>query len=453
MNRQDKNYQKLYQYSIRKRNWGVGSVVVGIFLAGMLQAPTVLANTGATASEPTIENQADTGGGATSGSEAAQPTATAPAPGAETTTPAPTPAPAELSNTRSSEAEVTEVNNVSSRESEQVTSLGPTVYVEVSKDKIRLEAPDVFHNTTQYPRGAQNLINGEIGDDSGANDEQVLTDLSWGGTHRLPQPVTFNFTEPQQLNRLEIYKRTGNNGTLTKYSVTVFDENHIDGETSEDQIVAYADTVAAYNLERYTNITKVILTFKEAKRYADGPNTLNQLTLKGVSFFGATSLQGEQIPKEDISITTSTPDSYQNATTRPDKLIDGKYSTKAELKWDRSGRLPQTMVLTPRNSETFDLSGLSVYKRSGDWGSLAKFTVVTKNGDNQVESKVITVPREATVVNVPFSGETIDRIELTVNEAYNSQGTIVHNELSLREIKLYKKVIVPITEQTPPAEG
>lgn len=44
MNRQDKNYQKLYHYSIRKRNWGVGSVVVGVFLAGMLQAPTVLAN-------------------------------------------------------------------------------------------------------------------------------------------------------------------------------------------------------------------------------------------------------------------------------------------------------------------------------------------------------------------------------------------------------------------------
>ncbi|MBO4108154.1 discoidin domain-containing protein [Streptococcus suis] len=44
MNRQDKNYQKLYHYSIRKRNWGVGSVVVGVFLAGILQAPTVLAN-------------------------------------------------------------------------------------------------------------------------------------------------------------------------------------------------------------------------------------------------------------------------------------------------------------------------------------------------------------------------------------------------------------------------
>ncbi|HEL1587289.1 TPA: YSIRK-type signal peptide-containing protein [Streptococcus suis] len=44
MNRQDKNYQKLYHYSIRKRNWGVGSVVVGVFLAGMLQAPTVLAS-------------------------------------------------------------------------------------------------------------------------------------------------------------------------------------------------------------------------------------------------------------------------------------------------------------------------------------------------------------------------------------------------------------------------
>ncbi|HFI0037196.1 TPA: discoidin domain-containing protein, partial [Streptococcus suis] len=89
MNRQDKNYQKLYQYSIRKRNWGVGSVVVGIFLAGMLQAPTVLANSGATASEPIIENQADSGGGTAGSSEVAQPAETTPVaqPAAETLAP------------------------------------------------------------------------------------------------------------------------------------------------------------------------------------------------------------------------------------------------------------------------------------------------------------------------------------------------------------------------------
>ncbi|HFI0351503.1 TPA: discoidin domain-containing protein, partial [Streptococcus suis] len=103
MNRQDKNYQKLYQYSIRKRNWGVGSVVVGIFLAGMLQAPTVLANTGANAAEPIIENQAGTGDGAAGSSEVAQPVAATPAPAAETPAPAPTESttpPAETPETR-----------------------------------------------------------------------------------------------------------------------------------------------------------------------------------------------------------------------------------------------------------------------------------------------------------------------------------------------------------------
>ncbi|HFU3984898.1 TPA: discoidin domain-containing protein, partial [Streptococcus suis] len=136
MNRQDKNYQKLYQYSIRKRNWGVGSVVVGIFLAGMLQAPTVLANTGATASEPTIENQADTGGGAASGSEAAQPTATTPAPGVETTTPAPTPAPAESTTPTATPAPAEQANPVPapSTNSAETRTVASTVRVNVPID-------------------------------------------------------------------------------------------------------------------------------------------------------------------------------------------------------------------------------------------------------------------------------------------------------------------------------
>lgn len=67
MNRQDKNDQKLYHYSIRKRSWGVGSVVVGVFLAGMLQAPTVLANSetveGAVPPVIVEQPQTDSGGG------------------------------------------------------------------------------------------------------------------------------------------------------------------------------------------------------------------------------------------------------------------------------------------------------------------------------------------------------------------------------------------------------
>lgn len=81
MNRQDKNDQKLYHYSIRKRSWGVGSVVVGVFLAGMLQAPTVLANSetveGAVPPVIVEQPQTDSGGGVTT-SESALVAETAP---------------------------------------------------------------------------------------------------------------------------------------------------------------------------------------------------------------------------------------------------------------------------------------------------------------------------------------------------------------------------------------
>ncbi|HFH9840442.1 TPA: discoidin domain-containing protein, partial [Streptococcus suis] len=213
MNRQDKNYQKLYQYSIRKRNWGVGSVVVGIFLAGMLQAPTVLANTGATASEPTIENPADTGGGATSGSEAAQPTAMAPAPGAENTTSAPTPAPADSTTPTATPAPAEQANPVPAVENAETRTVASTVRVNVPID--------ITYNGASSVDGT-NVAAKAYDDD---HTTYWTSDPNVDNTPEAPQYFVTKLKEPALVNQIDYTPRqasgdqvTGNISKMKLYS-------------------------------------------------------------------------------------------------------------------------------------------------------------------------------------------------------------------------------------------
>ncbi|HFI0633783.1 TPA: discoidin domain-containing protein, partial [Streptococcus suis] len=234
MNRQDKNYQKLYQYSIRKRNWGVGSVVVGIFLAGMLQAPTVLANTGATASEPTIENQADTGGGAASGSEAAQPTATTPAPGVETTTPAPTPAPAESTTPTATPAPAEQANPVPSPSTNSAETR--TVGEPVAPADQATPTENTIIDGRQRRAHIDLTYNGALSSDSGQpvinayddNDATYWTSLPTAhNSESNPQHLITAFKEVVRVHRVEYTPRqhgaaqvTGNVRKLKLYSST-----------------------------------------------------------------------------------------------------------------------------------------------------------------------------------------------------------------------------------------
>ncbi|HEM4052046.1 TPA: YSIRK-type signal peptide-containing protein, partial [Streptococcus suis] len=445
MNRQDKNYQKLYQYSIRKRNWGVGSVVVGIFLAGMLQAPTVLANTGATAADPTIENQVGTGDGVAGSSEEVQPVAT---PGnvtsagvAETRT---TSQPTESSDTSSS---TNTVNNDISLDPKYV--LGDNALLEVSKEKISVEASDVsaWQNTRDYPRGIQNLLNGDHGDDTSANDNTVLTELKWGGSKSLPQDVTFTFTEISDIDHLKIYKRNTGVGNLTKFTVTVYGENEeIIGPTSE-VVLRKEDSEGQYSLVNFSNIKKVKVSFTEAVN-AQGQVSNGDLTIKGVSFFAKSDVRGNEVNRTDLTVSGNA-SAYENGQGL-NRLNDGKISLKTEMKWNETARLPQTITVRRTDSGPIELTGVAIYKRPGDWGSLKKYTLVTKKDGNQVESIDVDVVRDATLSSVALSGAVVDTVEVIVKEVFNRQGQVANNQLSLREIKLFEKAPLPIPEEETP---
>ncbi|HFI0673245.1 TPA: YSIRK-type signal peptide-containing protein, partial [Streptococcus suis] len=472
MNRQDKNYQKLYQYSIRKRNWGVGSVVVGIFLAGMLQAPTVLANTGANAAEPIIENQADSGGGAAGSSEDAQPVATTPAPVsetpapvAETTTPAPTPAPAE-STTPGAETPA-EINLASNNEVDahaaetHVTEdplyvLGEHALIELSKEFIQVTAGDstAWQNTNDWPRGVQNLTNGDIGDGSSGVENTVLTEMLWGGSKRMPQSVHFTFTELQDLEKLEIYKRLNNNGILTQFSVTVYGENdQVIGE-EQDVTVAKETPTASYSLGSFSGIKKVTVTFKQAVN-ASGQVTPGDLTVKGISFFKKDSgIRGTQVERSHIQVQAEDPTAFQSGY-GVERLIDGSYSNGTELKWgpgSHQKRLGQKVTFTL--TEPKALSGITVYTRPDRQGSVAEYKVVTKFQGQVVQEKIVSsIHRSATLSNLELNGSQVDSVELTFIAALDNAGNRTNQFLTVREVKFYQAAPLEKPEPDAPVEN
>ncbi|HFU4206424.1 TPA: YSIRK-type signal peptide-containing protein, partial [Streptococcus suis] len=435
MNRQDKNYQKLYQYSIRKRNWGVGSVVVGVFLAGMLQAPTVLANSGVAATGPTIENQAGAGAGVVSDSEVT--------PHSEVTTPFSL----GENGTRTVEqpsgpSEHTAPSNEATLDPKYV--LGESVPLEVSKEKITVTSDD--NAAWQNSRGVQNLLNGDYGDAS-ADDNYVLTELKWDKSKSLPQEVTFTFADVMTLEHLEVYKRPSGLGNLTKLAVTVLGEN--DSLLSENVEVSIGrnDASKSYSLAEFPNLKKVKIRFLEAVN-DQGQVENRALTVKGVSFFEKSPIRGEKVQSSTLSI-SGTDSAYQNGQ-GVTRLLDGKISLKTELKWDNSGSLPQTFTISPTDGNPVELTGVSIYKRPGGWGSLKKFTLVTKKDGAQVQSIDVDVLQDATLSNVVLNGSSVDAVEITVKEAFNPSGATVTNQLSLREVVLYKKAPLPLPEEETP---
>ncbi|HEL1619609.1 TPA: YSIRK-type signal peptide-containing protein, partial [Streptococcus suis] len=457
MNRQDKNYQKLYQYSIRKRNWGVGSVVVGIFLAGMLQAPTVLANTGATASEPTIENQADTGGGAEGGSEAAQPIATTPAPAAAT--PAPTPAPAE-STTPGAETPAETPTSAPNLQPEDTaiaepqpdttsttpyTSVGSPVIIEVSNDEFVLTG-NPTHYQTANNRSMDNLINGDPGDNTNPQDDYVVAELAWSG-RSLPEAVTFTFNTAEKLDHMLIHRRINNNGTLKKYRVEVFADNSETPASTEEITITnpQANEREVYSLSSHEAVKKVRVTFLEA---VNGSNQRrnNTLTIKEITFFKESTIRGELV---DSSTLVASGDSAAYQGNRGvSNLIDGKFSTLTETKWDDSHRNNQTITIRKNDNGPLELTGLVLYKRSGGNGSLTKYAVTTRRNGAEVQSfPEVSVARLASLSSLVLDGREVDEVEIRVLEVRNRNDGLENHDLTLREVKLFQRTPQPENPQ------
>ncbi|HEL9630938.1 TPA: hypothetical protein U0K61_002127, partial [Streptococcus suis] len=431
----------LYQYSIRKRNWGVGSVVVGIFLAGMLQAPTVLANTGATASEPIIENQADSGGGAAGSSEDAQPVATTPAPAAAT--PAPTPASAESTTpgaenteTRTAEEPAAEISTTSTQES----TFGNQIISEVSTDEFTLVGQESNFESANN-RGLQNIINGNPGDISTAGDDYVVAELKWTGKS-LPETVGFVFDNAGPLEHMVIYKRTNNNGTLKKYKLEVFSEGQEDPIYVETKTIEnpHESDIEQVQLASHGSIKKVNVTFIEA---VNGTGNINNsaLTIKEITFFKKSEIRGRQIEKERLQVIADNSKFETREGGRlPEKLNDGKFSTFGELHWNAQYTLASAPItLQLRDAQPAKVTGVAVYKRPKNNGSLTKYKIETYNQEQLVQTiSDISVGYDASLSEVRLDGSPITKIVFTALEAKDRNNRPTTTQLTLREIQLFE---------------
>ncbi|HFI0650715.1 TPA: discoidin domain-containing protein, partial [Streptococcus suis] len=447
MNRQDKNYQKLYHYSIRKRNWGVGSVVVGVFLASLFQGGSLVhANTDTPPidSASMLETRDNSGTGDLSNGQpqdninegnasANEPNTT----GTSTRT--------AVDEASSGTPRSVEANNASGTVVDP-TTFGEKVAVPVSTHEIRLSGDTAaFHAT----RTAAKLSDGDTLDHNHSTDDQ-LAELAYSG-QRLPKAIEFTFTNPSELDKMLIYKRVNLNGTLKSYKVEAFQqgvEAAVGTVTVVDPFPSDGE-IEYFDLSSYGVLSKVKLTFLEAVNGTGGPQN-NLLTVKEVQFLKKSDIRGEQVDSSSLVVTGATAD-YQ-ANRGLDKLTDGKISSLTETKWGGSQSSRQTLTVSTANNEPLELTGLTLFKRPGNNGSVTKYTVRTLLNDAVVqEIPDIVLDVAASVSNVALNGSSVNKVQLVIQEARDSNGQVSANNMTLRELKLYKKSSTEATS-LPPTE-
>ncbi|NQG98228.1 YSIRK-type signal peptide-containing protein [Streptococcus suis] len=510
MNRTNRNHQ----YALRKTHFGVGSVVVGVLLAGLLQAPAVLASETTTAASETgivAESEASRNlrekiaeltslkdqlqdaaerstveqaivnaqGALETGQDTvinaylnhlssvishARQVVAAQAP--LTNTEVREAAPVEPSHetetieSRSTSEELNApVNEISENQpdstrfrsaadqggSETPQSLGEPVLLEFSTEGLTLSADDPTAYEDANYRGLQNLINGDLGDGN-----FVLTELKWGTSKQLPQTVHFTFHEPTALEHFVLHKRINNNGTLTKYRVAIQKEDD-SLVTSEDIAVAFTELNPEFSLKEFGRLKKVSITFLEAysgRSEEAARLNLHELTLRGISFFKTSNIVGKQVASDRLRIEASREDYETSPQRGPENLLDGNYSSLAELEWDGSKHLPQTLTLHLQDGQTSNLTGFVLYKRPSSNGSVTEYSLKTYNGDTLVESfENVAVDFKANLSSIALNGSPVTKLVVVVQKAKSSNGQEVNHQMTLRELKLFEAD--PIEENRP----
>ena len=157
--------------------------------------------------------------------------------------------------------------------------------------------------------GVNNLVDGSL---------NSLTELKWNIKSNqvngklpedisLPQDIIFEFKSAKNLNKIDIYKRTPGNGTVTKYKIKTYSNNNVVFESDEISI-PYEREIETFELDNVTPIDKLVLTIIEAKV---NENTVNNqmMTLREIQLFELLELEekpdekdksdGEVIPETD----------------------------------------------------------------------------------------------------------------------------------------------------------
>ncbi|MFM0817611.1 sialidase domain-containing protein [Streptococcus suis] len=311
----------------------------------------------------------------------------------------------------------------------------------VSSDRLLVTGEDVFEDS--FRRGLGNLMDGDL---------ESLTELRWNLTDKitLPQTISIQTRNQQaiQLDKLALFKRINNYGTVTKYRIKTYDGATLTHDSGIIE-VPYAQTEDSYKFTSRVFANKVELIILEAKFRPDIINN-RTMTIKEVELYEVGDAVEEQpafrVEKIDSSrLSVRGENVYEDTFGRGlSNLMDGNKESLTELRWNLTNRitLPQTITIQTRNGQATRLHSLVMTKRINNNGTVTKYRIKAYNGVNLVhQSTEISVPYEREIETYQFTREIrADRVELIILEARVRPNQINNRMMTLKEVELFEYV-------------
>ncbi|HFI0470417.1 TPA: sialidase domain-containing protein [Streptococcus suis] len=312
----------------------------------------------------------------------------------------------------------------------------------VSSERLLVTGEDVYEDS--HRRGLGNLMDGNL---------DTLTELRWDLSNSkvtLPQTISIQTRNNQaiQLDKLALFKRINNYGTVTKYRIKTYDGTNLTHDSGIIE-VPYAQTEDHYKFTSRVFANKVDLIIIEAKFR---PEVLNNrtMTIKEVELYEVGSRVEEQpllrVEKIDSSrLTVRGENVYEDTFRRGlSNLMDGNKESLTELRWNLTDRitLPQTITIQTTNGQATRLHSLVMTKRINNNGTVTKYQVKAYNGANLVhQSAEISLPYEREIETYQFSRDIrADRIELLILEARVRPNQINNRMMTLKEVELFEYI-------------
>ncbi|HEM5085980.1 TPA: exo-alpha-sialidase [Streptococcus suis] len=311
----------------------------------------------------------------------------------------------------------------------------------VSSDRLLVTGEDVFEDS--FRRGLGNLMDGDL---------ESLTELRWNLTDKitLPQTISIQTRNQQaiQLDKLALFKRINNYGTVTKYRIKTYDGATLTHDSGIIE-VPYAQTEDSYKFTSRVFANKVELIILEAKFRPDIINN-RTMTIKEVELYEVGDAVEEQpafrVEKIDSSrLSVRGENVYEDTFGRGlSNLMDGNKESLTELRWNLTDRitLPQTITIQTRNGQATRLHSLVMTKRINNNGTVTKYRIKAYNGVNLVhQSTEISVPYEREIETYQFTREVrADRVELIILEARVRPNQINNRMMTLKEVELFEYI-------------
>ncbi len=311
----------------------------------------------------------------------------------------------------------------------------------VSSDRLLVTGEDVYEDS--FRRGLGNLMDGNL---------ETLTELRWNLTDKitLPQTISIQTRNQQaiQLDKLALFKRINNYGTVTKYRIKTYDGATLTHDSGIIE-VPYAQTEDSYKFTSRVFANKVELIILEAKFRPDIINN-RTMTIKEVELYEVGDAVEEQpafrVERIDSSrLSVRGENVYEDTFGRGlSNLMDGNKESLTELRWNLTDRitLPQTITIQTTNGQATRLHSLVMTKRINNNGTVTKYRIKAYNGVNLVhQSTEISVPYEREIETYQFTREVrADRVELIILEARVRPEQINNRMMTLKEVELFEYV-------------